>query len=598
MHHTQPAKDFWNSVSAARERPQALRSQRTRRSEGCAQVPHRVDTGRMGRAAQRSSPASTYKDEQSCALLRDKPKHTIGILGNSITAGVGVRDPQTDGWPAQLARLVGGKLKVLNRAVRASRADLATLCSEELFNHSWPDLAIVDYSFTSDSVQVAALIDRLHASRVPTMATLYCHSPEWLSALRCGFNTFGQGEAKKATGAKLARCRSATAAELSGGAGLRAGFGSSLDPRAWPASEGNTTSFIDRLPEASGARREFDRLRGIPSVVRRQAERHYLAAAHATASTEVAESAELALAATALAWMDCVKSPRSKSCSAGRARPLAQHLSEWVHNRTLLPEAAWLSATTALAAGCCIDGYRAVNMVRTLEMRRVPYVTNAGHLVRHALDVEAWAGHPNQLGHQFIAEPVAQLLRSWCFNPPSQVQPVVQTVCRFGANRVNALLSSGDSFNLVEPEGSRTGGVGSSVRGALASLRLASESLAAGFLTLGYERSHRNRGVHGRVECKWPCVCQPLQLDAFNTRPFSGTTFNPSPVWVKLGNATDGAGYECTLEARVTELQAGRLLIQAVTLAAPLPGNRSTLVTVGGRGLASYLEGATQSTAF
>lgn len=551
----------------------------------------------MGRAAQRDSPASVYKDEQSCSLLHDNPTRTIGILGNSITAGIGVQDPQTNGWPAQLERLVGGKFKVLNRAVRASRADLATLCSEELFNHSWPDLAIVDYSFTSDSVQVAALIDRLHASRVPTMATLYCHSPEWLSALRCGFNTSGQGEAKKVLSARLARCRSATVTELSGGAGLRAGFGSSLDPRAWPAFERNTTSFIDHLPEASGARREFNRLRGIPLLVRRQAKRHYLAAAHATASTEVAESAELALAATALAWMDCVKSPSSKSCSAGRARPLAQHLSEWVHNRTLLPDATWLSATTALAAGCCIDGYRAINMVRTLEMRRVPYVTNAGHLVRHALDVEAWAGHPNQLGHQFIAEPVAQLLRSWCFTPPSPVQPAVQTVCRYGANRVGALLSSGGGFKLVEPEGSRTGGVGSSVRGALASLRLVSQSLTAGFLTLGYERSHRNRGVHGRVECKWPCVCQPLLLDAFNTRPFSGTTFTPSPVWVKLGNATDGAGYECTLEVRVTELLAGRLLIQAVTLAAPLPGNRSTLVSVGGRGLASYLEGP-QSTAF
>ena len=554
----------------------------------------------MDRAAQRSSPASRYKDEhKSCSLRRDKSTRTIGVLGNSIAAGIGVRDPQTDGWPAQLERLVGGKLKVLNRAVRASRADLATLCSEELFNHTWPDLAIVDYSFTSDSVQVAALIDRLHAFRVPTMATLYCHSPEWLSSLRCGFNTSGQGEAKKVVGAKLARCRSTTATALSGGAGLRAGFGSSLDSRAWPVFGRNMTSFIERLPEASGARREFDRLRGIPSVVRRQAKRHYLAAAHATASTEVAESAELALAATALAWLDCIKSPQSKSCSAGRARPLVQHLSEWVHNRTLLADAAWLSATTALAAGCCIDGYRAINMVRMLEMRRVPYVTNAGHLARHALDVEAWAGHPNQLGHQFIAEPVAQLLRSWCFNPPSQVQPVVQTVCRYGANRVGALLSSGGSFNLVEPEGSRTGGVGSSVRGALASLRLSSQSLAAGFLALGYERSHRNRGVHGRVECKRPCVCQPLLLDAFNTRPFSGTTFNPSPVWVKLGNATHGTGYECTLEARVTELQAGRLLIQAVTLAAPLPGNRSTLVSVGGRGLASYLEGAPQqSTAF
>ena len=280
----------------------------------------------MGRAAQRGSPASVYKDEQSCSLLHDNPTRTIGILGNSITAGIGVQDPQTNGWPAQLERLVGGKFKVLNRAVRASRADLATLCSEELFNHSWPDLAIVDYSFTSDSVQVAALIDRLHASRVPTMATLYCHSPEWLSALRCGFNTSGQGEAKKVLSARLARCRSATVTELSGGAGLRAGFGSSLDPRAWPAFERNTTSFIDHLPEASGARREFNRLRGIPLLVRRQAKRHYLAAAHATASTEVAESAELALAATALAWMDCVKSPSSKSCSAGRARPLAQHL--------------------------------------------------------------------------------------------------------------------------------------------------------------------------------------------------------------------------------------------------------------------------------
>ena len=530
----------------------------------------------MAEAAQRHSPASIYQGEQSCSLLRDHPVRTVGILGNSITAGIGVSDPHKNGWPAQLELLVGGKVKVLNRAVRASRADLATLCAEELFNHSWPDLAIVDYSYTSDRTQVAALIDRLHASRVPTMVTLFCHNPEWLSALRCGITTSGRGEAKKVMSDKLARCRRATVAELSRSAGLRAGFGSSLDPRAWPVFEGNTSSFIHGLPEASGARHEFDRLRGIPQVIRRRARRHYLAAAHATASTEVAESAELALAATALAWMDCVQSPSSERCSAGQARPLAQHLSEWIHNRTQLADAAWLSATTALAAGCCLDGYRDVGMMRALQVRRVPYVTNAGQLVRHALDVEAWGGHPNQLGHQFIAEPTAQLLLRWCFTTPSHVRPAVQTVCRYGAKGVGALLSFGGDFTLVEPERGRTGGVGSSVRGALGSLRLASQSLAAGFLTLGYERSWLNRGVYGRVGCKRPCVCQPLLLDAFNSRPFSGTTFNPSPVWVELGRSIDGIGYECTLEARVTELQAGRLLIQAVTLAAPLPGNRST----------------------
>ena len=47
----------------------------------------------------------------------------IGVLGNSVTLGVGVG--RNESWPGLLQARLGSRARLVNRALRASRADLA-----------------------------------------------------------------------------------------------------------------------------------------------------------------------------------------------------------------------------------------------------------------------------------------------------------------------------------------------------------------------------------------------------------------------------------------------------------------------------------------
>ena len=117
----------------------------------------------------------------------------IGVLGNSITFGAGVR--MNESWPALLQaqlRRSYPNVHVLNGAVRASSADFAALCWDDLWGAQWRytggrvhspqlDLVLIDYSFTSSPGQLAALVDKvLSLSPQPAVAaTVYCPHQSW-----------------------------------------------------------------------------------------------------------------------------------------------------------------------------------------------------------------------------------------------------------------------------------------------------------------------------------------------------------------------------------------------------------------------------------
>ena len=93
-------------------------------------------------------------------------------------------------WPGILQsvlRQTYPNVWVINGAVRASSADLAALCFDELWGPQWIDangaaraprldLAIVEYSWTSSQEQVDALIEALHRRAVPVLAFHYYHA--------------------------------------------------------------------------------------------------------------------------------------------------------------------------------------------------------------------------------------------------------------------------------------------------------------------------------------------------------------------------------------------------------------------------------------
>ena len=101
-------------------------------------------------------------------------------LGNSITYGVGDNVSWLQYVEDTLNRRRPGLVRTRNGAVRASSADFAALCYDEIWRGTRPapplDVAVVDYSFTSSIGQIAALIDRLRALPKPpvVLGLLYC----------------------------------------------------------------------------------------------------------------------------------------------------------------------------------------------------------------------------------------------------------------------------------------------------------------------------------------------------------------------------------------------------------------------------------------
>jgi len=365
----------------------------------------------------------------------------LGVLGNSIAVGVGIPNANEHSWPAQLAKMMGHGYEVINRGVRASRADLATLCCDELFNRTWPDLAIVDYTFTSDTTQIIALVDRVRSFGVHAAATLYCHPPRWLNYMRCG------GE----------NCTSPSPRD---GAQIREDFGSSIDERGWPIDGQG------RVVQGMEARAEFARLGQLPAGIMQRTRVLFWWGAHATSNESVFDGAEAVQVAAAAAWDECILSLRTDSPSCARSKPIVDRLRDAVGNRTRRQSSAWRYAASAVAAGHCLHTYHSRRMIAGLESRNVPYTSNAAGLSRDKGELLGWARHPSLLGHTLIAEPVARLLRRWCpTDPVPQRSPSHDTVCLFGS-KVAALMQSSDGFERVDIGGGRTGGVAAARAGA------------------------------------------------------------------------------------------------------------------------------------
>ena len=204
-----------------------------------------------------------------------------------------------------------------------------------------------------------------------------------------------------------------------------------------------------------------------------------------------------------------------------------------------------------------------------------------------------WGAHPNAEGHRLMASAVDALLLEWRRRSHLETRPAAliaasgggcapeaashaEQVCRYGERALSELLVASQGFGVVAPsEEGRTGGLAATQAGAMCELRLASRSLASGYVTIGFERGWRNY-AHASVVCMPPCACRAMSINATNPKPYTITAFEAS-VWTTLGHtaAMRGGGYECVLRARVQSLSAGRLMLQAVTLSAPLPGNRS-----------------------
>ena len=108
----------------------------------------------------------------ACPLLQNARPLIVGALGTSLTWGADLADRATQAWPVRLQerlRSATGRsdLYVLNGGLRASSADFASLCFDELWGEQWHDsrglahaprldLAIIEFNWSSSASQVRA----------------------------------------------------------------------------------------------------------------------------------------------------------------------------------------------------------------------------------------------------------------------------------------------------------------------------------------------------------------------------------------------------------------------------------------------------------
>ena len=513
-----------------------------------------------------------------------------------------------DTWPAQLQAMhtrlsAQPALNVLNRAVRASRADFAALCFEELIPKGTRlDAAIVDYSFTSSAYQIIALVDRLRAARIPTLVLLYCPHTGWQRHVHCGLKTRGYcpranaSEARRGAGAWKVAPPVARAGARAAGRGIRPGFGSSLTDGAAAVGGAIRTAGVGApLALSRVANETFEELHklGMDGHVMWYARhRLYPAMHHAAADPAVADNVVGVLAAaTAAAFVLGRLNKPQNAAYAWLRRAVEEGVGD---------PSAWMDSLSAVAAGECFATRQHVELVEQLEIRGVPYTSNVAQLSLLAEEVLArdgnWGAHPSANGHRLMALAVDQILRRMlrpADGPPCKtaadataseggpgvdgglvkdVPPLSEQTCSYGRDALALLVLDRSGFELIDETEGRTGGLRATSTGASCSLRLTSRTLSAGWMNIGYEHGWRNLAL-ASVTCMHPCACVGLSINATNPKPYTGTAFSAS-IWASLGSTASG-GFECVLRVDARHVASGRLLLQAVTLAAPLAGNRS-----------------------
>ena len=301
---------------------------------------------------------------------------TIGALGNSITFGAGVGANRS--WPVQLQKSLSarfghnesatetqvGSIRMLNGAIRASSADFAALCYDEIWrragwSHAPPlDIAIIDYSYTSSVGQLAALVDKLQSLSSPPeiLALLYCPHQSWQHTM---YNSLRK-------------------------AGVRIPSTPAMIPSK---ASSNATALTPNASRASRLLLETDSSRLAAKVPRSLLQRigPRLAWAHATGrlphAPHMPSLAFRAVAAAVYHHRDAV-TRTDEVAMAMRRRP------------TAVSDAEWMQALEAVASGECL-GERLQSTRAMLEAKGVPYTTNEAQLRMHPHDVMLTQVSPN-----------------------------------------------------------------------------------------------------------------------------------------------------------------------------------------------------------
>lgn len=531
-------------------------------------------------------------DPERCPLRQDRPV-LVGVLGHSVAfgghhgAGTGMRAREA-AWPAKLQEALrtalGSNIFVLNGAARASTADFAALCWDEIWgpSYSWRglarpprlDLAIVDYA-PSAATQQAALLDRLGSLQVASTALVYCPPPSWQLLMQCGLPAAAsasvptwQRDSRGRDKLVHVPCRDWV------GASSRSLSERGVNRSGWSMSERVVPPGIPL-----GARVDFDSLE-LPAGMRNRAVMLAAATNLSMAGVSANLSASLLLQAAAVAtayatlfqrhnWpsIDDMLHPTTKS-GAAASLLLQQALRPAQRSRW------WVDSLNAIAAGECLLSQ--ADYIALLRERSVPFATSAellGHVAHQQNLVDlvrgGEGGHLNALGNSVLAEGISEwLLRACKLQLPEEPARPRSDVCRLAP--FGSIVREQEGFASIDPGSGRVRGFAAQSKGAFVVLRLRVH--LAGFINVAYELGWRNVGF-ARVRCVAACSCVPTFLNLTHPstdRKLTTIAISP-PMWMELVGrsalSTDGeAG--CSVRIDLLNHSNGRLFLSAITVSA------------------------------
>jgi hypothetical protein len=484
----------------------------------------------------------------SCPLVTSPRPITLGALGTSLTWGADLPDQQRQAWPSVLQSMLRKRARrddvfVFSGALRASSADFAALCFDELWGPSWSDargvaraprldLAIVEYNWSSSAAQVAALVDALHARGIAVVGVLYYHP----------VNIHRLGKVKN-------------------------------DDTPWKNanSVGKHHTFVKVFHD-----------RGVPFVNTSVLNEQYGWRAMLNTTKGIMSAAHL-----------------SPIGHVGIARLLTDLLLD-----TAAPgnagcvEAFSLPRKPAVARGPALRGSRH----RSSSSRNGGDGSNSGDgsgsgggqaAARRQVDADAdeAASAASAPGHSSVAP-----ADYFCRIGSSLSDIVVEERSGSGGAGAagGAISSDGTSgggndgaWKLVSEEGRTPGFVAG---GGNATLRLSVPMPTGGrFLSLGFEKSARHR-AHAAVSCAGACICAPLDMDVHSTKKYTYLQRSPPRWLMPISPAASSApssaslwprgeasvpGAWCTVVVRASKLESGRLMLKALTLSSARAGNKS-----------------------
>ena len=419
--------------------------------------------------------------------------------------------------------------------------------------------------------QQAALIDRLDALQVPSLAIVYCALPSWQHLLHCGvadgsvlvnLDEMRPGNRSHMHQARIP-CKDYVAAVASN-----------------PSCDCSTWKKAPRSPRCLSARDDGSRCWAVCCS------KHPWISERRQRETPGSSDDERLHVSFFAAYKKLLPDDNPTVAALLPVNTtVEQRVASEVVLRALRPrlgsKRAWLKSLNGFASQECLvkqRGYVSLLRARNISFATTtsllePNITSGQHVstLTAGADHLRLASHLNVRGHKVLAAGVSRWLERECERgielAAMPVNPSTYT-CRLAP--FADLVAEQRGFAPVDPGEGRVRGLAALQSGDSLALWVRQQE---GHVQVAFEQGWRNDGL-ARLSCRAPCKCAPLLLNVTHpdrTRRVTVITLS-SATWMSTNHSL-GGGSICSVVIEVLSLAAGRVYLNAFTVGGSITGN-------------------------